>query len=82
MLVATQFIKSLTSKYGKHPSYSGGGTWYPKACSTLGLKHYLHSSYEKNVFERVNHYFKDRIEAFDDYYPYVKKDCDLVHIYN
>ena len=33
--------------------------------------------------ERVNHYFKDRIESFDDYYyPCVKNECNLLHVHN
>ena len=32
--------------------------------------------------ERVNQYFKDRIENFDDYYPYVKNECNLFHVHN
>jgi hypothetical protein len=44
--------------------YSDGGSWYPEACiSSLGLKHRLHSSYEKSivvVVERTIEYLKDR----------------------
>jgi len=83
MLVAGKFIESLIGKYGKHPVYSYGGTWYPEACNALGLKQYLHSPYEKSIVERVNQYFKDRIEGFDDYYPCNRKsNCDLKHTYN
>jgi hypothetical protein len=32
--------------------------------------------------ERVNQYFKDRIESFDDYYPCVQIGCNLLHIHN
>ena len=34
--------------------------------------------------ERVNQYFKDRIECFDDYYPRIQKEneCNLFHAYN
>ena len=32
--------------------------------------------------ERVNQYFKDRIENFDDYYPCVKNECNLIHVHN
>ena len=33
--------------------------------------------------ERVNQYFKDRIECFDDYYPCIQKDeCNLFHVHN
>ncbi|MBI2938051.1 MAG: IS6 family transposase [Thaumarchaeota archaeon] len=37
ILVAELFLKSLVEKYGKHPVYSGEGTWYPEACRTLEL---------------------------------------------
>jgi putative transposase len=34
--------------------------------------------------ERVNQYFKDRIESFDDYYLCMKQkgECNLFHVYN
>jgi putative transposase len=32
--------------------------------------------------ERVNQYLKDRIESFDDYYPCIKNECNLFHVYN
>ena len=82
MLVAERFIRSLVEKYGKHTVYTDGGTWYPEACNVLRLKHYLHSSFEKSLMERVNQYFKDRTEGFDDYYPYMKDECNLFHVYN
>ena len=59
MLIAEKFIRSLVSKYGRHTVYTDGGTWY-EACNILKLKHYLHSSIEKSMMERVNQYFKDR----------------------
>jgi putative transposase len=68
MLVAEKFIRSLVEKYEKHTVYTDGGTWYDEACNILRLKYYLHSPLEKSL-ERVNQYFKDRIESFDDYYP-------------
>ena len=69
MLVAEKFIRSLVSKYGKHTVYTDGGTWYPlEACNVLRLKHHIHSHLE-SLMERVNQYFKDRTEGFDDYYP-------------
>jgi putative transposase len=74
MLVAENFIRSLVEKYGKHTVYTDGGSWYDEACNVIGLKHYLHSSIEKSLMERVNQYFKDRIESFDDYYPCVKNE--------
>ena len=53
-----------------------------EACEVIGLKHYLHSSFEKILMERVNQYFKDIIESFDDYYPCVQIECNLFHVYN
>ncbi len=32
--------------------------------------------------ERVNQYFNDRIESFDDYYPCLKDGCNLFPVYN
>ena len=73
----------FVQNYGKHTVYTDGGTWYDEACNVLRLKHYLHSSVEKSLMERVNQYFKDRIESFDDYYPCMQKDgCNLFHVHN
>lgn len=82
MLVAEKFIRSLVSIYGKHIIYTDGGTWYDQACNVIGLKHYLHSSIEKSLMERVNQYLKDRIESFDDYYPCRQEECNLFHVNN
>ena len=82
MLIAEKFIRSLVEKYGKHTVYTDGGTWYEQACNVIGLKHHLHSSIEKSLMERVNQYFKDRTESFDDYYPCRQMECNLFHVYN
>ncbi|MBI2938459.1 MAG: hypothetical protein HYY22_09650 [Thaumarchaeota archaeon] len=82
ILVAEIFLKGLVKKYGTHTVFSDGGTWYPSACRTLGLKHQLHSDYSKSLMERANQYLKDRIEEFDDYYPCNGKECDLAHVMN
>ena len=82
MLVAEKFIRSLVEKYGKHTVYTDGGTWYDEACNVLRLKHYLHSPFQKSLMERVNQYFKDRTESFDDYYPCRQMECNLFHVYN
>jgi hypothetical protein len=39
---------------------------------------------EKFDGKRVNQYFKDRIESFDDYYPCMqqKDECNLFHVHN
>ena len=61
MLVAEAFLRILVERYGKHTVYSDGGSWYPEACSSLGLEHKLHSPYEKSLMERAIEYLKDRI---------------------
>ncbi|MDX1373348.1 MAG: hypothetical protein R3321_12815, partial [Nitrososphaeraceae archaeon] len=49
----------------------------------IGLKHYLHSPFQKSLMERVNQFLKDRIESFDDYYPCIKEEeCNLFHVHN
>ena len=82
MLVAEKFIRSLVEKYGRHTVYTDGGTLYDEACNIIGLKHYLHSPFQKSLMERVNQYFKDRTESFDDYYPCRQMECNLFHVYN
>jgi putative transposase len=82
MLVAEKFFRSLVEKYGKHIVYSDGGTWYDEACNVIGLKHYLPSSFQKSLMERVNQCFKDTTESFDDYYPCMQNECNLCHVYN
>ncbi|MDR4512517.1 MAG: DDE-type integrase/transposase/recombinase [Nitrososphaeraceae archaeon] len=82
MLVAEKFIRSLVSIYGKHTIYTDVGTWYSEACNVIGLKHYLHSSIEKSLMERLNQYLKDRIESYDDYYPCRQEECNLFHVHN
>ena len=32
--------------------------WYPEAWATLGLKHRLHSTFEKSIVERAIEYVK------------------------
>jgi putative transposase len=58
MLVAESFLRSLIKVYGKHTVYSDGGTWYPEACSYIGIKRLLHTSFEKSIIERTIEYFQ------------------------
>ena len=81
-LLLKNSLDSLVEKYGKHTVYTDGGTWYDEACNVLKLKHYLHSPFQKSLMERVNQYFKDRTESFDDYYPCRQMECNLFHVYN
>jgi putative transposase len=78
MLVAESFLRTLIKIYGKHTVYSDGGSWYPEACSYLGLKHLLHSTFEKSIIERSIEYFKDRTEDFDDYYPLSNEHSNIL----
>jgi transposase-like protein len=80
MLVAEKFIRSLVEKYGKYTVYTDGGTWYDEACNVIGLKHHIHSSIEKSLMERVNQYFRDRTELFDDYYSFVKNEWNIFQV--
>ncbi|HJT83572.1 MAG TPA: DDE-type integrase/transposase/recombinase [Nitrososphaeraceae archaeon] len=82
MIITEKFIQSLVEKYGRHTVYTERGTWYNEACKVIGLKHYLNSSIEKSLMERVNQYFKDRIECFNDYYPCMQNKCNLFHVHN
>ena len=81
-LLLRNSLDLLYQKYGKHTVFTDGGTWYDEACNVLGLKHYLHSLLEKSLMERVNQYFKDRIENFDDYYLCMLDECNLFHVHN
>jgi putative transposase len=86
MIVAEAFLSSSIRIYGKHTYtvYSDyGGTWCPEAFVSLGLKHRLHSSYEKSIVERAIEYLKDRTEAFDDYFPCIIRNglCNLQHVH-
>lgn len=81
MLMVESFLKSLIEIYGKHTVYYDGITWYLEACISH-LVHRLHSSYEKSVIERIVQYLKDRTEGSDDYYyPCIKEECELEHVY-
>jgi len=51
MLVAEKFIRSLVSKYGKRTVYTDGGTWYDQACNVIGVKHYLHTFFNREKFD-------------------------------
>jgi putative transposase len=82
MIIAEKFIRSLVENYGKHTVNTDGGTWYDEACNVLSLKHYLHSSIEKSLMERVNQYFKDRTEGFDDNYPCMQIECNLFYLFH
>jgi hypothetical protein len=77
---AENFIRFLVDNYGRHTVYNDRGTWYYEACKVIGLKHYLHSPFQKSLMDRVNQYFKDRIESFDDYYPCVKNDSLFLYV--
>jgi putative transposase len=81
MLITEAFLRSLVQLYGKRIVYLDGGTWYPQAYAALGLKHRVQATFQKNLIERTIKYVKDRTEDFDDYYPCMKKECSLLHVF-
>jgi putative transposase len=83
MILDESFLRFLIKIYGKHTVYNDGGTWYPQACSYLGIKHLVHTSFEKSIIERTIGYFKDRTKTFEDYYPCKHKiKYKLSHLHN
>ena len=82
MLMAERFLPNVVRHYGKHPVSTDGGTWHPRACKSLKLKHHIHSSFQKSLVERTMQYIKDRTECFDDYFPCNIKNCKLKHVRN
>ena len=83
MLVVEKFIRSLVEKYGNIVCIQMVVLGiYSEACKVLKLKHYTHLPLENNLIENLIQYFKDRTKSFDDYYPYIKNECNLFHIYN
>ena len=50
----------------------------------MGLKTLSRFTTRENLRETVNHYFKDRTENFDDYYPEIQNEneCKLLHVHN
>ena len=64
MLVAEKSVISLISMYGNHIVYIVGGTWDDETWNIIGLKHYLHSPFEKSLIERVNQNFERQNRKF------------------
>jgi transposase-like protein len=63
ILALYSFLESFVSKDDRHSVYSDRATCYLEACKKLEIKHYLHSSVEKSLIERIMQYFKDRTES-------------------
>ena len=43
----------------------------------------LNIMYEKRIIETTIHYFKDRTESFDDYFPCLRvNSCNLLHVHH
>ena len=82
MLVVSQFIGSLISKYGYHPFtlMEAHGIWRP-VMFWGGTKTLFAFQYEKSIIERINQYFKGRTESFDDSYSCtIRRNCDESHL--
>ena len=78
LLLIPNLFDSLVSTYGTHTVYTDGATWYDEAGNILKWKHYLHPSIEKSLMERVNQYFKDRIESFETI-TYVCRKANVIY---
>jgi len=81
-LVAYLFLKELRRRYGRKTIYTDDADWYPLACRWLRLEHHVYGDEWKEIMERMNQYFKDRTECFDDLFPCFKEECDLKHVHN
>jgi putative transposase len=82
MPVVKKFLSGIVKIHGNHPGSTDGGTWYPMTCRFLGLKHYIHSPFEKSLIGRTIQYIKDGTESFDNYLPCRMKNCKLNHLQN
>ena len=58
------------------------GVWYPETCRFLRLEHHVYPVEWKNLIKRMNQALKDRLENFNDLFPYFKEECDHGHIRN
>ena len=48
----------------------------------LYIEHHVYPEEQKNLIERMNQFFKDRTECFDDLFPCFKKGCDKRHVHS
>ncbi len=81
-MTAEVFLRQLIKRYGRHPVYTDGATWYPEACRSLSLEHRLLNGEYRSLIERAVQTVKDRTENFDDNYPCGKRGCSLDHVKN
>ncbi len=81
-MTAEAFLRQMVKRYGRHPVYTDGASWYPEACSSLGLEHRLLNDEYRSLIERAIETVKDRTEAFDDHHPCRRKGCSLNHVKN
>ncbi len=81
-MTAEAFLRQLIKRYGRHPVYTDGATWYPEACRSLGLEHRLLNDEYKSLIERAIQAVKDRTEAFNDNYSCRRSGCNLNHVKN
>jgi putative transposase len=82
MLIAERFLSCVVRYYENHPVSTDGGTWYPQACEFLKMDHHIHYPLEKSHIERKIQYIKNRIECFDDYFPFKLENYKLKHVKN
>jgi|ADKI01.1.fsa_nt_gi Transposase and inactivated derivatives len=76
------FIQELIKRYGRKAICTDDADWYKEACRWLRLQHHVYPIEQKNLIERMNQVFKDRIECFDDLFPCFKEGCERRHVHN
>jgi len=81
MLVAEKFIRSLIEIYGSHTVCTDEVHGIQRHVMWLDWNT-IYTQHLRRLWWRVNQYFKDRTEGFNDYYPWIKNECTLFHVYN
>jgi hypothetical protein len=61
-MILSDVFRNGLRKYNKVSDIASG-------LQVLKLKHQIHSTFEKSLFELTMQYVKDRTEIFDDYFP-------------
>jgi putative transposase len=67
MLVAEKFNRSFVENYG-NILYTQMRYMVSRSMYRNWIKTFIYSPLEKSFMEKINRYFKDRTESFDDYY--------------
>ncbi|MCI0496798.1 MAG: DDE-type integrase/transposase/recombinase [Thermoplasmata archaeon] len=82
LMLARSFFKAIRRVYGRFPErvITDGGTWYPWALRSLGIRHEVVKGGIRSYIERWNETLKDRTRSFDKYHPCRRHGCDGLHV--